>query len=114
MSLRIGAMGSSANPIGAGGTDIGIERITRLKANPRPFASGLGHNNLNLDIEVVGFLDIRHGDFIIAVPFFPATIQDIEPGISHRYDLPGPYGHTRLGPFNRAHGKWHAGQWHYV
>src|SRR5712664_3311886 len=114
MSLRIGAVSSGADSIRAGGTDIGVEPITRLEANARPFASRLGIDNLNLYIEIIGFLDISHGDLIVGTPFLSATIQDIEPGIADWYDLPWPYRHTRLGPFDRPYDKWHAGRWHYV
>src|ERR1043166_3055538 len=99
MGLGIGAMLSQAGSIRAGYTD--IQRIARRKANPCPLASGLGIDHLDLDIEIIGFLDVSHSDFIVAVPFFSTTIQDVEPGVAYRYNLPGPDRHARLRPFDR-------------
>src|SRR5436190_10977098 len=107
MGLSIGAVVPCAGSIGTRITDIGVERIARLEANASPFTSGLGKDNLNLNIKVIGLLHISHRDFIVIVPFFPAAIQHIEPRGAHRYNLTGPYRHTRLRPLNRAYNEGH-------
>src|SRR6266481_2826829 len=96
MGLGIGAVLPVAGSIRA--RDTGIEIISRYEANPGPLAPGLGIDNLNLDIEVVGLLHIGHGDLIIVVPFFPTPIEDVEAVIADRHDLPWSDGHAAFRP----------------
>src|SRR5262245_1840563 len=98
-------MSSSAGSSGAGDTD--VKTIPGLQADACPFASWFGIDHLNLNIEIIRFLDIGHGDLVVAVPFFSTTIQDVEPGLTYRHNLPRPDRHARFRPFDGANGKAH-------
>src|SRR5690348_16761102 len=98
-------MSSETCSIAAGDTD--IKTIPGLQADACPFASWFGIDHLNLDVEIIRFLDIGHGDLVVAVPFFSTTIQDVEPSLTYRHNLPRPDRHARLCPFDGTDGKAH-------